>query len=170
MLYHLSIQNIHTTSAWKLASAAWPSRRNFDGFADNLAKKNDSLIHYLLFQPSIWIESSIVSVRRHFPPNTFSYFEGFEYNFISWSSIGQRYRSQNYGLKPTDHFYAYVWWFVFITIQTIRTISKSYFCVRVVHGFVLQISPKKRAQRFPFQSRFQLSDLEIVLVFAPSDT
>ena len=69
----------------------------FDGFEDNLAKKtnDNSLVHY-----------SLSNVRGHFPPNTFSYFEGFEYNLISGYSIGQHYRSQNNGLKPTDHSYA----------------------------------------------------------------
>ena len=40
---------------------------------------------------------------------------------------------------------------------------QDHFCVRVVHCVVPQISPKKRTQSFTFQSRFQLSDLEIVL-------
>ena len=41
------------------------------------------------------------------------------------------------------------------------------FFVRVVHCWVLQISPTKRAQSFTFESHFQLSDLEILRVFVP---
>ena len=70
----------------------------FDGFADNLTRKITPLVHYLLSNPK-WLDSSNVFVREHFPPNTFSYFEDFEYNLISRSSIGKRYRSQNNGLK-----------------------------------------------------------------------
>ena len=76
----------------QLADLAEESVVVFDGFADNLAKKNDSLIHYLLSNPPydlISFNSLNVFVKEHFSPNTFSYFEGFGYNLINRSSIGQ---------------------------------------------------------------------------------
>ena len=57
----------------------------------------------------------------------------------------------------------------FITVQTFLTTLRSYFCVSVVHCWVLQIYPKKRIQSYTSQLRFQLSDLEILRVFVASD-
>ena len=55
MLYHLaskiSTQRLHE-GLRQLPGLAEENVVIFDGFADNLAKKNDSLIHYLLSNPA----------------------------------------------------------------------------------------------------------------------
>ena len=76
--------------------------------------------------------------------------------------------------KLITHCNTYMYCFFFALLFRVgggggTTISRSYFCVCVVHCWFLQISPMKRAQSFTFKSRFQLSDLEILRVFEPFD-
>ena len=54
MLYHFSLQNSTQRLHESLRQLPGLAEENviFDGFADNLAKKNDSLIHYLLSNPA----------------------------------------------------------------------------------------------------------------------